>query len=253
MKKMKVKRFLIFSVSVFIVLCLQGCIKDAVLNCFECSGEPVIVERPLEWFSRIDIDDVMDVVLVQDSFYKVEIIAPANLQDNIVSQISDSVLHIRDETKCTWNKRYERIKVYIHFKTLEKIAMYATGTLTNLDTLNLDKFVVWGIADVNDIRLNLNCDILTFLTSETSIGHYSFSGNCRFGDIWPKYASVIDARYLKINDLLIVSTSIADMHFNIRDNISYAINAKGIVYYSGSPILSQESGRTSTGQLIKEF
>src|SRR5688572_20402713 len=91
----------------FVSLSLAGCQKENQFDCFKSTGKTTTVTRPLSAFNSLRLQDDAQVILVQDSNSFVEIKGGTNLTDNILTEIKNQELTIRNINKCNWVRSYK--------------------------------------------------------------------------------------------------------------------------------------------------
>jgi len=204
-------------------------------KCFSNSGTVIMQQRPVSPFDSIDLADNVNLILTQDTVYKITVEAGSNVISGITTEIRNRQLVIRNLNSCNWLRSYEKpLNVYISVKNLWKIYYNAAGNITTTNTLTGDsvKLEVWGGCgtiemDLNysqgwfglfmgtaDYKLHGKCDITSFYISDL--------GLCQAMDLPTRYCSVTS----KGTNNCYVNVSIA--LYAIIENI-------GSVYYSGNP------------------
>lgn len=106
---------------VFMLLILWSCNDDPVFNCFENSGATKRKTLTYQPFNKIQLNDVFDVYLIQDTICQLEAEGGANLIENIDVDINGAILSIKNSSNCNWLRDYKRMALYIHYTGLKEI------------------------------------------------------------------------------------------------------------------------------------
>lgn len=230
------------------LLC-TGC--DSVGDCFEGTGKITTDSRYPGNFTSILVEDDINVKLIQNTAFQVELMAGTNLIDEINTYVSDNTLHLENNNVCKWARSYEyEINSSIYFNSLNQIIYKGSGEITSPDTLFLSnpeiimqggngnmylkvkarKIIARGKSGAGDVLLTGHTD--TLHVDVRHAGLFDFSG---------LKANVVTVHQGGTNNILVHSTN--ELHVNI----TYI----GNVLYEGDPVVLKLK-KTGEGQLIKK-
>lgn len=231
---------------ILIVHLAYGCQKP---GCIESAGALTTQERILPPFSKIELDDNIDLVLVQGDSEKMEITAPKNILPNIQANITNDVLSITNQTECRWLRNPdEKIKIRLYFKNISNFEYKGSGNVTNEDTLRLGSFWINSETGAGVIELKVNIgDLGVILLKEnaTMILH-GYSEHC---STFTNPRGILNLSDLKAKKMYIIYAGLADTHIQVSDELDATIRYKGNVYCKGYPTITRQD-YFSSGRLI---
>lgn len=233
----------------FFIIVSLGCDSDEKKQCFSKAGDMSYTAQYLEKFEWISLFGVYDVVLEQDSFYRIEIEAPENLLPLIDFEKRGRNLHIEDHINCQWSRKYHPVNMCITFKDIVHIRMMEPCNIISVDTLYFDEIEIWARGDIGEMDIKLVSNYFYFRTSHTTSGLYTFSGKTNFAKYIIHGSSGLYCQSLTAKEVYAQSNSISDMYTCATEKLSVSINEQGDIYYFGDPeeIISVTTG---SGKLI---
>src|SRR5687768_15052079 len=86
----------------FCLISLSSCSKDDWCNCLKSEGPQTTQIRDLAEFTAVELDHNIDLVVKQDTFYKVEVTCGKNLLDGISTEVNYGKLVLNNNNKCNW-------------------------------------------------------------------------------------------------------------------------------------------------------
>mgnify|MGYP001162209888 CR=1 FL=1 len=245
---MKKLDFISFSILFFFIF---SCKKVENRSCFKKEGKIesrlVIVEN----FSKLFLKENLDYVLVQDSLNKVVISGGENLINLVDAKVEDNTLTLQNNNKCNF-LRYnaEKIKVYIHFTSLNTIHFEGTDSLRCEDVLN----VSWLNLIIRDgggsVNLDINADHV-YSTITNGYGDFKLSGTANYSSIFLQSNGYCDTYNLSVKDSVSVKTY-SPSRCKVKANqakLNVEIAGKGDVWYKGYPSFINLI-KSGTGELI---
>lgn len=103
-------------------LFVLSCKKNYSPGCLTSSGPIIHQQRDLQPFSKIEIENALETHVVQDSIFRVDVEAGANLQRKIITRVNNDTLYISDKNTCNFVRGYDHTpKVTIHLPYLRKL------------------------------------------------------------------------------------------------------------------------------------
>jgi len=232
--------------SILFILHVISC-ENAPMDLFVEQGEKTMVSRSLPFFDIIEIEDVFDVYLVNDSVFKVEIMTGENIIPEISTEVKDSILFIRNDIGARWSREYIKPVLYIYFPGLRRLYLQEPSNLYTLDTLRCENLIVYALADLQLVDITVKTWNFQLRSSHTASGVYTIKGWT-----WNSYLSAyggctVNAGELETRYTHFVNHSIGDFTVNVVKSLEGEIFNTGNVFYTGSPenldIESYSSGR----------
>jgi len=213
------------------------------------TGPKTTVNRTLNQFSYLLVEDIFDIELVQADTFGITIKAGSELIDNIELQHAGDSLYIYNTSKARWSRQYERPAIKVMFPTLKKITLHEPCNMQTSDTLHLDKLTIWAIADVTELEMQINANNLHLANASTSAGKYVLSGRVNYFATLIRGSGILEAGTLKAQGIHIRSRSIGDCHIWATSSLDVYIENTGKIYYLGAPTITNNTEETAN-QLI---
>ncbi len=230
------------------VLC--SCEKNSS-RCFKAGGKNIKEERILSEFKHIQVKDIFNLFLVQDSVSKVILEGGENLLPNVSTDINNDTLVIENSIMCNWLRDYEKINITVHFNNLRHLVTFDPVSVKSNDTLRCEYFEYYAIGEIGEADLLLNCGYFRFDDSFTTLGLFTFSGKTEMSRFFINYGSSIYANNLISKNTDIMFQTTGDMYIHVTEKLRVWIWGPGNVYYSGNPGIVEVIEQKSTGRLIK--
>ena len=231
---------------------LNGCDKENMGDCFKTANNVTTESRSVSGFKNIKVEDKLEVYVTQGSVYEVKVEAPKDLQSNIKTEVSDSVLNVRNINKFNFIRdKNLTIKIHITLPNLRLIRNGGVGTIYFQNQFTQDSLDV-RIGNSGDVHINVNVKYLA--TSTHGNGDLYASGNVDFSTHYTNGTNYLRLKELVIkNKIILNSYTIGDCYVNAPENgvMELEIWESGNIYYSGNPA-SISSKLNGKGQVIKE-
>ena len=241
------KRSLIAALYFLVSLLTLSCSKvDALF----VNGEPVTETRSAdEPFEIICMYNNVNVNLIQSNRPRFELTCPKNLIDNVVTEIRNDSLIIRNDNDFNWLRSYNySIDLNVYFDSLCEINYASTGRLTTQDTLRgcfvLDvtdsisrrTFMLRTKEGCGDIDLTFNCDVLRqrFFNGTS---HITIRGIAGYSEHIVRSYGTVHAENLDSNLINVLSESTNDIYVKVRNGggLNAELFSIGNLYYKGNP------------------
>ena len=217
---------------------------DALFN----NGEPVTETRTAsENFDIICMYNNVNINLIQSNHPHFELTCPKNLIDNIVTEIRNDSLIIRNYNDYNWLRSYDyTIDLNVYFDSLYEINYASTARLTTQDTLtgicipdttdgfNRRTFMLRTKEGCGDIDLTFNCEVLrNRFFNGTS--HITLRGIAGYTEHIVRSYGTVHAETLDSNIVTAVSESTNDIYLKVRDggSLRAELYSIGNLYYIG--------------------
>jgi hypothetical protein len=228
----------VYFVCIVIFIVLIGC-KSNSSDCFKQIGQIDSINYVFKNSPQnINIYDIFDVILIQDSVFSIKIVTNKTLLDNINVEMNDTALEIKDLNKCYFlrNKNIKH-KLYIHAPDLKEMLIMGVVNLITPDTINFTRFLIRVYSEVSFCNININCSEHFFFELWRVTGDFKISGKSTYFAILNHGQAYIDASNFQSNYVYIEQRSSGDIKISVSDFLSANIFDIGNVYYIGNPIL----------------
>jgi len=248
-KKSICSTFLKLFVSLLVLIMIMSVTScsEGIFSHDENSGTEL---RTLPAFSKIQLNSIADIRLVNDSVFSVKLDGnPANFME-ITTEVINDTLKINDHNTRTWVPDYMRTSLEIHFPDLKKIMLWAPCNLTNADTLRLNNLIIWALGNTTRTNLTIKMNNFYLVTGSNDFGYYTLNGMASTTTLWPRGSAIIHAENLNNYSLKVTSNTIADTRVYAPGKLSVAITSTGNVLYSGNPSSIEMLDESGKGKLI---
>jgi hypothetical protein len=232
-----------------LTLTLCSSCKKSLFN----AGETISKEFPIsDEIYVMEVQNIFDITLIQDTINKAVVTCGENLMPDIHISLSENVLYLDHSVSCDWSRKYEKIKVSLHCKSVPRINLRAPASLITKDTFNTDNFIVivWGrFAEIN---ASINANFCGIYMTLDDFGQYRVKGKCNYTDILQCGSGLVDCRNLSTLKCNIIQKSSADTYLNVKEEL-IIVEMKGLgnIYYSGNPDTIKYLNQPVSGKLIK--
>ena len=205
----------------------------------------------LKPFSEIIFNSPFDIYLIEDSCYKIEIIAYDKTIENIDYEVKDSVLNISNNKAFKWlNPSKNKILIYIHSKPLSLITLNETSHLHTLSPITSEHFGLILRSKTNEATLDLNCGSFYYWNDFPCGGKLTLKGQTNSIKLWNYAILSVDAKSLKTKEALVENNSQGNCTINVSNKLTYSISNSGNIILYGNPNEIVKKECSSTGKLI---
>ncbi len=210
---------------------LVSCSKKE--NRFRPAGEQVVEIRATPSFSKIFLENHVDLEIQQDSFTEVRVIFGKNLIDGIKTEVKNGELLISDKNGGYWLRGFKpRAKVIVSVPNLTYITHEGTGQITCANYLRTDTLDVFlkssGDAEIkvwNNKFLSHMMGTANLTVTGKTDEHAAYTTGLGF-----LYAGDLDTRYTWV-----YSYATGDCFLKASDLLIAIIRHDGNVFYRGNP------------------
>jgi hypothetical protein len=232
-------------------LVLVSCEKDGAASLTFRTGDIVTINRSVdENFTRIYLNDNVNLILTQSPTYSIRLEGGENILGGIKTDIADNTLTIRNTNTFNWLRSYDKeITAYVTMPHLLILDYEATSKVYSTDTICEDSLAVTARGGSGYINL-----IIRTGTSKLSItsgsADMNISGKTGVNFIFSGGYGPFHCFDLQSDYLFMRNASTNHCSVNVKHEFEYEITSLGNIYYKGNP--SRVSGSiTGEGQLIK--
>lgn len=226
---------------------MPGCKKLAF---FERAGAITTQTYSLSSFNQIKLYDNIDLYLTQDTADYITIETGENLQPYISAAADNGILTLRNNAGGKWLRQpNESIKVYTHFKELNKLEYSGSGNVFSTDTIRAGTITFYSINGAGNIEVTLKAN-RTFVNIAKENADFIFHGQSDSCYTYVNARGSIDFSDFKVMALHIDYGSLRDACVNVSDGLYALMYFKGNLYYKGNPAII-DTTNYSTGRVIK--
>jgi hypothetical protein len=215
------------------------------------SGPTVTREVTIaEYFSSIDIENMFDITLVQDTVKKVLVTCGKNLQSYVSVSVKDSILVLDHNAKYNWSRKYEKIKLEVHLIVTPHIDIYEPVNLKTRGILKGGNFILkdWGRVSEVDISLDVNsCEL--YMASD-NFGYFKIKGKSSSAYFEGWGTCQVRADSLILNYCHVKHRGMGNVYVNVTGQLIVSLEFTGNVCYTGNPSQIVIEQQKSSGQLI---
>lgn len=244
-----IKKLVIISIIPFF---FAGCKKENSLDCFKSNGREVSEIRNPGSFSKVEVNEKMEVTVFKGTEFKVEVIAGKNIIKNIKTRLVNDTLKIENKNTCNFVRGYKKkVRVNVTLPYLHGILHNGVAALVIDGSFNQDSIRV-DAESSGDVFLNGNYEFIN--SHSNGNGDVTIQGTCKSLNVYLNGTNFFNAENLKVSDkIYIVTQSLGDSHINALDlkKMEYVIYNNGNIYYKGKPLsLSGVLDSKAKGKLI---
>ncbi|MBL7933072.1 MAG: DUF2807 domain-containing protein [Bacteroidia bacterium] len=232
---------------------MQGCKKPGSFDCFKSNGPETTEVRNLDAFSRIELEDKIDIVIVQGTEYKAEVSSGKHIMNKIFTGVENGTLKIENRNKCNVVRGYKKhVTVTV---TLPRLAALTHNSVSDIrfDGNFVQDSIYLKILSSGNLHLDGTFDVIT--TESNGNGDLYLSGSTKYLNSYTRGTNFVHAEELIISEYAGIQTvSIGDVYLNGSSlkRLKYYIGKSGNIYYSGN--ITEITGYAepeATGQVIK--
>ena len=215
---------------ILIALFVSSCEPAPLTN-----GKPVTETRYFdENITAIHVYHDIDVILVEDDEFRIEVTTGENLMEKITSTVENGVLYLKNENIRYWLRSYDYpLEVKIYHNSITTINYESWGDLTSeghvfQDTIDrLDLNVMHGSGHIN---ISLNCKALIIRTHDGT-AKVTVGGSANYTDIYHNARNNIYAN-LDSKDAVVKVYYEGSVYINSTNKLEALVDDYGSIYYN---------------------
>ena len=218
-------------------------------DCFKSTGKIVEEERSTRTFTKIELNDRINLFITYAPELSVKVKAGENLQDLIKTEVKGNTLKIENTNKCNWVRSFKKeVDVFISTPTLKEITYYGSGEVHYLNTFITDTLLVNLWEASGDLTLNVDAQLVE-LKTHTGVGTIKCKGQTNRLVAFVGGNGFVDASEIIANEVLAVNENTGYAQVNAIAILKADIRGSGNIEYYGDPLITlTKEGR---GELIK--
>ncbi|CAN5374319.1 hypothetical protein BH09BAC5_BH09BAC5_20920 [soil metagenome] len=232
------------------VLPMWMCRKETACDCFKGTGEVITETRQLPVFTSVYVEDNVNLIFQEDTVQKVEVKAGKHLIKNILTEVIENELKIKNINKCNFVRRYDiPIEIYIHYvrNQIYQIRTKGTGKITNSNPCTSDSIDL-NSESSGDIFFTMGGSSRAF-THQHGAGDITLTGSCAEVIIYSKGTGFTITDECNNNYCWVYTNTTGKITVTTTGSLISRIEGSGNVYYTGTPS-SINNTSTSTGTLL---
>lgn len=234
---------------IIIALIFLSCEK----NYFVGVGEIITETRLIDNYNSIEINNNIDVYISfnHNKTGIIEITGGENLIPNVLTELSDTTLQIKNDNKFNWIRNIEKskIKIIIYSDTISYINYKGVGKLEFIDTLKANNFIFESWGGIGSVDLKINGDYSSILL-HTGAPDVTISGESYKTVFYSHSYGFINALNYDVDIAEVKSQGTGDIYVSPINEIGVTIDYLGNVYYKNNPKIIRKD-INNKGELIK--
>ncbi len=239
---------------ILIIACLvlinSACEKLPGEDCFKSTGEIILEHREIGDFQHISLNDNINLIITQGNECSVTVQAGRNLLESIITEVSDTLLVVKNENTCNWMRNYSKeIDVYLTVKDLKSIVYRSSGMIFTTNTIIGDSIdvAVWDGTGTIDMSINTRVCLLSLHYGSVD---FRIKGNTDISYIYAGSYGPFFCQDLESGFVFMNNRGSNDCYVYCTKQLEAEIEYTGSIYYRGDPEIVK-ANITGTGQLVK--
>lgn len=188
--------------------------------------------RNVSNFSEIDVSQGIKVSLTISNFEKVEVIAPEQYIDRVITEVKGDELHIYLKGK-DFRLKKGNIEVLIHAKMINSIDLGSGASLTTVKPIeNTQKLEIFTSSGAS---ANIYCKVMKVEADASSGSTISINGEATHFEVEASSGSTIEAYELKAKNVDADVSSGAGIRVAVSERFDAEASSGGSIKYQGNP------------------
>jgi hypothetical protein len=190
--------------------------------------------RQIAGFHGISVTSGIDLYLTQKAVEQVAVEAESEDLDKIKTEVEGGILkiYIKEKSWFNLNFNHRARKVYVSFKTLDKLEASAGSDVVSEGRLKLDKLNL-DASSGSDVKLEL--DVNNLRVGSSSGSDISLEGTATDMQANASSGSDINANELHSKNCDVSVSSGSDIKVNVSEKLDASASSGGDISYSGNP------------------
>ncbi|MCX6239799.1 MAG: DUF2807 domain-containing protein [Bacteroidia bacterium] len=190
--------------------------------------------RQITGFHGVSVSSGIDLYLTQKNVEEVFVEAESEDLDKIITKVEDGILKIYIREKSWWGIGWNNRprKVYVSFKTLDKLHASAGSDVSNTSVLKLDNLDI-DVSSGSDVKLELEANEVHVGSSSGS--DITLKGKAKVIHADASSGSDINAGDFETQKCNASVSSGADIRVNVTDELDAHASSGGDISYTGNP------------------
>jgi Putative auto-transporter adhesin, head GIN domain len=195
----------------FAILLFAGC--SFAQNNVVGSGNVTTENRTISSFNKIKLDGVANVFLKQSGEESVKVEADDNLQELIIVEVKDNVLHVKMRKNSNF-KKSKKMVVYISFKNIDELHNSLVGNLESDGAIKLDKLKYISSA-VGKSSMHIEVENLDMNIS--AVGNTELEGKAKNCSFVNSAVGNFDGADLEVETIKLRNSAVGNTTYNAKN------------------------------------
>lgn len=196
------------------------------------SDNDISETKPLKGVTRLQLDGVFNLTLMQSDEESIRVEGPSELIDKLVIDQQGDLLVLEMEKIGGFNFNKGDFKITLSLKNLEELQYDGVGTVKTNDTFRVDTLRIKGNG-VGRMKLDLEANQLN--ADFDMVGNIDLKGSATRAFLTNNGVGNLDASQLRVQDLDLISSGIGKAEVFCVGNLSLEVDGIGKVSYTGNP------------------
>jgi len=213
-----------------ICLGFTACVDAQLYKSVRGNGNVVKKERTASFFDGIRVSTGIDVYLKQGDKESITVEADENLQEYIITEVRDGVLHVYTDRVNI--REAEMRRVYVTIKEVRSLKTSSAGDIIGETPIKGDDIEI-GASSAGDIRIEIYAkDIEVDISSS---GDVKLTGEAETLNASLSSAGDLEAYGLKVKEAEVNVSSAGDAQVNVSEKLVARASSAGDISYQGNP------------------
>jgi hypothetical protein len=193
------------------------------------NNKVVTEERNAGHFTSIRVSSGIDVYLKQGDKESIKVEADENIQEYILTEIRNDVLHVYTEVSI---RDEEKKRVYVTMKDISSVSTSSAGDIVGESPI-MSTNLELSASSAGDIKLDVSAKDIDIDIS--SSGDITISGKADFLNADLSSAGDLNAYELTVKEADISVSSAGDADINVTEKLTARASSAGDIRYQGDP------------------
>jgi hypothetical protein len=234
----------------FLLLVLPACDKEQWDDCITSTGPERIEQRTVGPFTRLELNDRIDLVLEDRPTGTLEVEGGRNLLGQVGTEVHGGTLVIVNDNRCNWVRSFKpRITVRVAASDVAELELRGTGNVTATTTIVRNVFKLDQQGGQGSTHLQLDVDSCR-IGSHAGAGGLTCTGTARVVFLYVGSMGPVDAGGLEAEQVDAHNNGMGDLRCRATERAHVIIRHVGDVYCGGTaPAITTDI--TGSGQLVR--
>ncbi len=225
------KKILFASIVLISILSFYSC-----KHCTTLSLKQDSITFKFETFDTVNVYDIFNVYIKQDSFYSIKIKGDENLIKNVQVSKVDKNIEIQDKNTCYFLKlKHSQLNIYITAPDFYFVQLFSASSVYSIDTLHFTRFGIRAYGYYANANVCVDCKDHFFLGIWNSTGNYYIYGKTLFYQVLNHGHAYIHSFDLKSQYADIKQRSTGNVEVFCQKKLDAKIFETGNIIYKGTP------------------
>ncbi len=241
-----IRIYVILILTIFLI----GCDKEKAPDCFQSAGTEITKEIVLDQpFSAIEIYDNIQLTLLNstEEHSRINITGGKNLLPEVVFEIEDQTLIIRNENTCNWVRKYDEFAIEIFSNDINHLFNWGSGGVDIISYSN-DSLIFEQEASLADNKIDFSGNQLT-VNMHGGSGSIRILGEANHGQFYCNGVAFLTAKEFMVNSISANNSGDNDMFISPENSLFAYIGGTGNIFYNKDSI-TLTSSIEGNGELI---